>query len=74
MYNSADVAARVKAMVKQRGTTSKQMLEDAGLSYNFMTMMSRSMPKADSLARIADVLGCSVDYLLGRTEEPEVRR
>lgn len=61
-------------MVKQRGTTSKQMLEDAGLSYNFMTMMSRSMPKADSLARIADVLGCSVDYLLGRTEEPEVRR
>lgn len=74
MYNSADVAARVKAMVKQRGTTSKQMLEDAGLSYNFMTMMSRSMPKADSLARIADVLHCSVDYLLGRTEEPEVRR
>ena len=28
----------------------------------------------DSLARIADCLDCSVDYLLGRTENPAVNR
>ena len=29
-------------------------------------LKSGSTPKADNLAKIADVLGCSVDYLLGR--------
>ena len=29
-----------------------------------------SMPKADNLAKIADYLDCSVDYLLGRTDDP----
>ena len=28
----------------------------------------------DSLARIADYLDCSVDYLLGRTDNPEINR
>ena len=31
-----------------------------------------TMPKADNLAKIADYLGCSVDYLLGRTDNPNV--
>ena len=33
-----------------------------------MIHFETSMPKADNLAKIADVLGCSVDYLLGRTD------
>lgn len=28
----------------------------------------------DSLAKIADYLDCSVDYLLGRTDNPEINR
>lgn len=74
MYDSNDVAQRIRTMLKLRGLTAKWMLAEAGMSNNMMTMMRTSMPKADSLARIADVLDCSVDYLLGRTEEPEVRR
>lgn len=35
-----------------------------------MSNMKTSMPKADNLAKIADHLNCSVDYLLGRTDEP----
>ena len=37
-------------------------------------MYNGSMVKGDSLARIADYLDCSVDYLLGRTDNPEVNR
>ena len=33
-----------------------------------MIHFETSMPKADNLAKIADVLGCSVDYLLGRSD------
>ena len=29
------------------------------------------MIAADSLAKIADYLDCSVDYLLGRTDDPQ---
>lgn len=71
MYESANVAARIKEIAKQRKITAKQMLSDAGLGNNMMTLMRTSMPKADSLAKIADVLDCSVDYLLGRTTDPE---
>lgn len=33
-----------------------------------------SIPSGEILARIADYLDCSVDYLLGRTENPEAHK
>mgnify|MGYP002515618577 CR=1 FL=1 len=74
LYNSADVAARIKALAKLKKITVKQLLADAGLGYNMMTMMRTSMPKADNLAKLADGLDCSVDYLLGRTDDPQSHR
>ncbi len=74
MYNSASVSERIKIRAKTRGMTVKKVLEDVGLNYNMMTAMKKSMPKADNLAKIADYLDCSVDYLLGRTDNPEVNR
>ena len=74
LYNSADIAARIKALAKLKKITVKQLLADAGLGYNMMTMMRTSMPKADNLAKLADGLDCSVDYLLGRTDDPNSHR
>lgn len=74
LYNSADVAARIKTLAKLKKITVKQLLVDAGLSYNMITMMRTSMPKADNLAKLADYLDCSVDYLLGRTDDPQSHR
>lgn len=36
--------------------------------------MKTSMPKADNLAKIADCLNVSVDYLLGRTDDPVLHK
>lgn len=69
MYKSSDVADRLRSMAKLRGVAMKTVLSDAGLGQNMMTMMRTSMPKADTLAKLADRLDCSVDYLLGRTSE-----
>jgi len=33
---------------------------------------SGAIPKGDALIKIADYFGCSVDYLLGRTENPHI--
>lgn len=74
MYQSADVAARIKSVAKSKGITVKKLLEDVGMGFNAMSNMRTSMPKADNLAKIADYLDCSVDYLLGRTDNPEVNR
>lgn len=72
MYNPTDTAERIKSVAKNRGIPVRQVLLSTGLSYNAMSNMKTSMPKADNLARIADYLGCSVDYLLGRSEVEKV--
>lgn len=73
MYDSRCVAERIKEQVKSRGILSKDMLQEIGVSKNAIsTMLRGSMPKADTLAEIADYLDCSVDYLLGRTDHPHI--
>lgn len=74
MYNSANVADRIKDLSKKRGISVRKLLDDVGLGFNTMSNMKTSMPKADNLAKIADYLDCSVDYLLGRTDNPEINK
>ena len=74
MYNSSNVAERIKVTAKRKGVSVKEVLENVGLGFNTMSNMKTSMPKADNIAKIADYLGCSVDYLLGRTDNPEVNK
>jgi len=71
MYDSQQIAENIKKVAKDKNIVIKKMLEDVGLSYNAMSNMKTSMPKVDSVAKIADYLGCSVDYLIGRTETLE---
>ena len=73
MYNPAEAADRIKQYAKSKKISVTQMLEECELNKNVLsTMLSRgSMPKADNIARIADYLDCSVDYLLGRTDNPK---
>lgn len=66
MYNSQNVAKRIKELAKTENIAIKDMLSDLDLGINAISTMRNSFPKSDTLARIADYLGCSVDYLLGR--------
>ena len=51
------------------------MLVELGLGSNTISHLRHDrMIAADSLARIADYLDCSVDYLLGRTDNPEINK
>lgn len=73
MYYSQNIAEKIKLTAKSNGITIKQLLEDVNLGFNTMSNMKTSMPKADNLAKIADYLNCSVDYLLGRTDNPDTQ-
>lgn len=71
LYISNDISIRIKNLAKSKNVSMQKLLKDVELGNNTMSNMKTSMPKADSLAKIADYLGCSVDYLLGRTDDPE---
>ncbi len=76
MYNAQQVAERIKGQAKFKNILIKNMLDECELNKNALSsMLSRgSWLQANNLARIADYLDCSVDYLLGRTDNPEVNK
>ena len=69
MYISTKIADRIKDAAKHNGVTVKRMLADIGLGSNTIAHLQTSMIAADSLAKIADYLNVSVDYLLGRSDD-----
>ncbi len=75
LYSSPNVASRIKDLCKSKNVVVKQMLIDCEIGSNAMSHLLHGRTMAfDSLARIADYLDCSVDYLLGRTDKIEVNR
>ena len=62
-------------LLAPRGT-SKKLSEATGISTGNISdwKSGRSKPTADALILVADYFDCSVDYLLGRTDKPEVNR
>ena len=68
MYLSTNIAKKIKELSKENNISIKKLLIDVNLGANTMSNMKSSVPKADNLAKIADYLDCSVDYLLGRTD------
>lgn len=72
LYNSPDVASRIKEIAKSKGIQLKSILSECNLGTNtFSHMLHGKCIAFDSLAKIADYLNCSVDYLLGRVDTPK---
>ncbi len=72
VYDSYEIATTIRMVAVHKKITLKQLLTDVGFSKNFMVNMAKGyMPVSDKLAKIADYLDVSVDYLLGRSDNPE---
>lgn len=75
MYNAQNLVQRIKNRAKEKNVLIKTMLSDCDLSVNAISQITDKKGLSSfSLARIADYLDCSVDYLLGRTDNPEINR
>ena len=73
VYNSHNLAILIKERANAKNVPLKQMLIECKLGSNTMSALYHGKSIAfDSLARIADFLDCSVDYLLGRTDKPDI--
>lgn len=62
--------------IADRGINAKKVSYETGISTGNISdwKSGRSMPTASKLVILADYLDCSVDYLLGRTDNPEVNK
>lgn len=63
------VYERIKEISKARGMSLQSVAKSAGLSQNMIYQYKTVNPKTETLRTLADVLGVSVDYLLGNTDE-----
>ena len=71
MYITQEIANRIKMRAKEQKVTIKSLLSACEMNINAISEFSKGKQlSCISLARIADYLDCSVDYLLGRTDNP----
>ena len=72
MYDLQAVANRIKQQAKLKKISMREMLSACNLGINAISEMAKGKAMSSlTLARIADYLNCSVDYLLGRSDAPE---
>lgn len=72
MYVQQEIAERIKKRAKSCNIVLKDVLKKAGTGVNFVSHLSKGQEVSYlTLAKIADELDCSVDYLLCRTENPD---
>ncbi len=67
---------RLKSLRKSRGISQLKLALDLNMNQNSISRYETGEREADyvTLIRFADYFGVSVDYLLGRTDNPEVNR
>lgn len=71
MYIAQTTKDRIKKLCKENKISMENMLFNCSLGVNAIRQINDTKGMASfSLAKIADYLDCSVDYLLGRTDNP----
>lgn len=72
MYSSQEAAFKIRTLAKEKGVAIADLLENCNLNINALSQSAKSQEgmKAKNLYAIADYLDCSIDYLLGRTDNP----
>ena len=67
------ICERIEALLRERGISGSKLSADLGMSRSFMTELRKGRAKgvnAETAARIAEYLGVTTDYLLGKSEQP----
>lgn len=74
MVEPAALAANIKCLCDKKNVSINKMLTESGAGARlYYNLLSGSYPSIDKIIKIADYFGCSIDYLVGRSEESEFR-
>lgn len=73
MYTAQLTIERIQSLIKEKGLTQKEVLKQCDINENTLKRMTDNKGMSSFyIAKIADQLNCSVDYLLGRTDNPNI--
>jgi len=63
-------------LLQERNVSSYRLTKDTGLPNGTISKWKNGVqyPSIESLVKLANYFGVSTDYLLGRTDKPEVNR
>lgn len=67
------LADRLAVQRQVAGLTQQEVADRAEISYSYYCRLEKGLskfPSLDKASALAEVLGCSVDYLAGRTDTP----
>lgn len=70
--NNVQIAELITKECKQKNIKISELLQKCNINHSFISDIRHKnrAPSVDKISVIADCLNVSVDYLLGRTEEP----
>lgn len=73
---ATQIAQRIKGICETHGVAISTVLKACNLTKGLIYDLEKrnSFPSCDKISRIADYLNCSVDYLIGRTDNPDINR
>ena len=65
---------RIVALLEEKDIVPAKMMKELGFSNGLFSQWKSGLqnPSAEKVFKIADYLGCSTDYLLGRTDNPNI--
>lgn len=63
---------RIKELAKKQGLSINSLEEKLGYSRNTLYSLKKQNASTDRMQEIADYLHVSLDYLLGRTDNPRI--
>ncbi len=76
MDNLSKLSDTLKELIILNSVTESAIAENTGIPVSCISLYVRGQqaPYVDSLIKLADYFNCSVDYLLGRTDEPVLKK
>lgn len=73
MNDLPEIINTVQNVISDKKLTVNKALTESGAGKDFIANMKKGrIPSVQKFSALADYLDCSVDYLLGRTDKPEV--
>lgn len=71
MYNSDILIDNISTLCRKRNISINQMLKEAQLAVSVIDNIKRGrVPSIDKIYALASYFNCSIDYLVGRTDNP----
>ncbi|AGR47393.1 XRE family transcriptional regulator [Brevibacillus phage Emery] len=76
MFEKQVFANRLTQLLKQQNIKPSQLAKIAGITKQSIhtLQIGKTTPKLETLYVIADYLNVSIDYLVGRTDNPELNK